>query len=71
MSGGYGCTEGLRQPTAEVLAMVELAVAREALGYHGRPEGSHTGVGGGRVNLRPSFATSRTGGRAAGATCPV
>jgi hypothetical protein len=78
MSDGYGCAEGsrracldIRHPAAEVLTLREPAVAREALGYHGKLECSRSGQSGGRVNLGPPPATSRMGGMAAGATCPV
>ena len=64
---------------ADVAAALAAAVAagsagrarREAVPVPQRLECGHSGLGVGRVNLWPPHTTSRMGGRAAGATCPV
>lgn len=79
MRDRYGRTErpwqmcrDIRQPAAEVFALVKPAVAREAVGNHERPDCGRGGPGVGRVNLWLPPTTSRMGGEAAaGATCPV
>jgi hypothetical protein len=78
MRDRYGCPEGLprvcrdiRQPTAEVIALVDPAAAREAFGHHRELDCGRSNLGGRWVNLQPSPATSRTGGRAADANCAV
>jgi hypothetical protein len=78
MSDRYGCAEGLprvrcdiRQPTAEVLALVDPAAAREAFGRHRIPGCGYSNPGGRWVNVQLPPATSLTGGRTADATCAV
>ena len=78
MSNRYGRMERLwqachdtRQPAAEVLAPVEPAVAREAVGDQERFDCGRSNVGRGRMNLYLPSPTSRIGWGAAGATCPV
>lgn len=78
MSDRYGCMERPRQvchdilqPTAEVLALVDPAVACEAFGRHRGLDRGRGRIGERRVNLWPPLTTSRTGGRAAGANCLV
>ena len=78
MSDRYGGTEGLprvchdiRQPTAEMLALVDPAAAREAFGRHRELDRGRSSLCARRVNLQLPPATSWTGGRAADANCPV
>lgn len=78
MSDRYGCVEGLRrvcqdigQPAAEVLALVDPAVACEVFGRHRGLDCGRGNPGGRRVNLCPPPTASRSGGRAAGANRPV
>jgi hypothetical protein len=78
MNDRYGRMERLRQtchdirqPAAEVPALVKPAVAREAAENHEKRDCGRSGLGEGRVNLCLPPATSRMGGRAAGATCSV
>ena len=61
----------MQKPTAEVLALVDPAVGCEAFGRHRGLGCGRSSLGGRRVNLRLPPATSRMGGRAAGATCSV
>jgi hypothetical protein len=70
MSDRYGCIEGLHQSRAEMLTQVEPVVG-EAAGTPGRLDRSRSSLGGGKVNLRLPPTTTRMGGRAADATCPV
>ena len=78
MSDRYGCVDGLRQvchdirqPTAEMLALVDSALASEAFGCHRRFEFDLSDLRGRLVNLRLPLTTSRIGGRVSGATCLV
>ena len=78
MSDKYGCTEGppqvchdIRQPTAEMLALVDPVAAREAFGRHRELDCGRSNLAGRRVNLQLPPPTSRTGGRAADANCAV
>lgn len=63
--------DDIRRPESGVFALVERALTREALGHHGRLECGRSSLGEGRVKLWLPATTSRMGGRAAGATCPV
>jgi hypothetical protein len=78
MSDKYGCTEWLprvchdiRQPMAEMLALVDPVAAREAFGRHRELDCGRSNLAGRRVNLQLPPTTSRTGGRAADANCAV
>lgn len=78
MSDRYGRMERLRQtcrdirqPTAEVHALVKLTVARGAAANHEKRDCGRSGPGWERVNLCLPPATSRMGRRVASATCPV
>jgi hypothetical protein len=53
------------QPTAEVIALVDPAAAREAFGHHRKLDCGRGNLGGRRVNLLSPLVTSRTEGRAA------
>ena len=77
-SDRYGCVEGLRQvchdirqPTAEMLALVHSALAFEAFGYHRKFDCDRNGLRGRLVNPWLPSATPRIGRRASGATCLV
>ena len=61
----------IRQPTAEVLALMDPAVAREVFGRHRRAYFGRSSLGGRRVNSWPLPAMSQMGGRASGANCLV
>lgn len=76
-SDRYGCVEGLRQvchdirqPTAEMLALVDSALASEAFGYHRRFDCDRAPP---RKAGEPMAVSHnvRIGGRASGATCLV
>jgi hypothetical protein len=76
MNDKYGCAEKprrvchfIRRSEAEERAPAE-AAAREALGHHGQLDRARSSLAGRRAKLGPP-PTSRVGGRAAGATCPV
>ncbi len=78
MRDRYGRPEGpprvgrdIRQPTAEVIALVDPAAAREAFGHHRELDCGRGNLGGRRVNLQLPPATSWTRGRAADANRAV
>jgi len=61
----------IRQPTAEVMALVDPAAAREAFGHHRELDCGRGNLGGRQVNLLLPPATSLTGGRTADANRAV
>jgi len=78
MRDRYGRTEvplrvchDIRKPTVEVLVLLDPAEAREAFRCHRGIYRGRGGLGVRRVNPWLPPATSRMGGRAADANCPV